>query len=104
LSAALSPFCKKNYAILKTLHLFINVSSSFIMNSIDEGGAKARNTPTLIEFKDLRFLIMDTPSDSSVPAFVQELQKYSADVVVRACDPTYGIELLKKAKIQVVVR
>ena len=34
----------------------------------------------------------------------QELQKYSADVVVRACDPTYETDSLKRSRIQVVVR
>jgi protein tyrosine phosphatase type 4A len=57
--------------------------------------------PSFVNFKNYRFLIMDAPSDVNLPAYIEECQKHNVSHVVRACEPTYGIQPLQKAGIQV---
>jgi hypothetical protein len=59
--------------------------------------------PTLIEHGDFRFLILDTPTDEMCPVYLQVFQKYSVDVIVRACDPTYDTKTINAAGIDIVV-
>jgi len=35
--------------------------------------------------------------------FFQDLKKYDAHIVVRVCEPTYSVDLLKKQGIDVLV-
>jgi protein tyrosine phosphatase type 4A len=58
--------------------------------------------PTLIEVENLRFVIMDAPTDSKLPAYIEKLQQFHVGVVVRACEPTYSTVPLKKVKIDVL--
>lgn len=58
--------------------------------------------PSLIEHKNLRFLIINKPSQATMPQFVKELKKHSVTVVVRCCDPTYDTEPFSKEGINVV--
>eukprot|EP00455_Lapot_gusevi_P044585 TRINITY_DN558_c0_g1_i3.p1 TRINITY_DN558_c0_g1~~TRINITY_DN558_c0_g1_i3.p1 ORF type:complete len:179 (-),score=14.78 TRINITY_DN558_c0_g1_i3:354-890(-) len=63
---------------------------------------KLANPPTLLEYGDYRFVIMDAPTDANLPAYIHELQRYNVDTVVRACEPTYSVSPLKAAGMEVV--
>ncbi|KJE95913.1 dual specificity protein phosphatase CDC14B [Capsaspora owczarzaki ATCC 30864] len=63
--------------------------------------AKIPNPPSYIEFAHMRFLIMDAPSDSNLPAYITELKKHEVSDVVRVCDPTYNTEPLTRNDITV---
>ena len=45
--------------------------------------------PTLVEKFPMRFLIMDAPTQSSLPFYIQEMKKHNVSEVVRVCEPTY---------------
>ncbi|KAI8919068.1 hypothetical protein PhCBS80983_g04664 [Powellomyces hirtus] len=54
------------------------------------------NPPAFVEYKNLRFLIFDAPSDRTLDLYLNELDKYNVTDVVRVCDPTYDKETLAK--------
>jgi len=58
--------------------------------------------PSEIEYKGLRFLITDRPSDASIDKYIEELKKYCCRDVVRVCDPTYKVNRLTEAGIAVL--
>lgn len=60
------------------------------------------NRPSLIEYRDFRFLIMDAPTESNLAAYTEMLVKRNVVAVVRACEPSYHTDMLSKADIQVV--
>ncbi|GAB6018666.1 Protein tyrosine phosphatase prl-1 [Chamberlinius hualienensis] len=62
----------------------------------------ARPAPSEIQYKYMRFLIMDRPTDSTLPYFIEELKKRNAKDVVRVCEPTYQTDLLVKEGIRVL--
>ncbi|ORX88744.1 phosphatases II [Basidiobolus meristosporus CBS 931.73] len=59
------------------------------------------NPPTLVEYKNLRFVIADAPSDNNLALYLKEFEKYNVVDVVRVCEPTYSKELLEKKNITV---
>eukprot|EP01137_Pigoraptor_chileana_P010415 Opistho-2@60019 len=59
------------------------------------------NPPALIEHKNMKFLIMDAPSDSNLGVYITELKKHKVKDVVRVCDPTYNTERLAREGITV---
>jgi len=59
----------------------------------------ASTRPTLIETKNQRFLIMDAPTDSNLPKYIEVLKKTKVKHVVRTCTPTYRTEPLEKEGI-----
>jgi len=59
------------------------------------------NPPSLIENGNYRFLIFDAPNDDNLPVYIPELKKFNVRNLVRACDPTYSVELLRNADIAV---
>jgi protein tyrosine phosphatase type 4A len=60
------------------------------------------NRPSMIEYKQYRFLIMDAPTDSNLPSYIEILKKKRTEVVVRACEPTYSKQPLITAGIRVL--
>lgn len=58
--------------------------------------------PALIRYNHLTFLIINQPTTSTLPAFIEELTQHNACVVVRCCEPTYSTEGLQKNDIKVV--
>jgi len=62
----------------------------------------AVSRPTLIETKNQRFLIMDAPTDSNLPKYIEILKKTKVKHVVRTCSPTYRTEALVKEGIPVM--
>ncbi|KAJ3146040.1 Protein tyrosine phosphatase type IVA 1 [Geranomyces variabilis] len=59
------------------------------------------NPPAFVEYKNLRFLIFDAPSDRTLDLYLQELEKHNVTDVVRVCDPTYDKGTLVKKGIAV---
>jgi len=55
----------------------------------------------LVEYKNMRFLIMDRPSKANLPQFIEELKKCDVHDVIRVCEPTYQSETLTKEGISV---
>jgi len=58
--------------------------------------------PAVIEYKNMRFLITDRPTDSTLDRFIEELKRVNANEVVRVCEPTYKIDNLKSEGIDVL--
>ncbi|XP_074657104.1 protein tyrosine phosphatase type IVA 2-like [Tubulanus polymorphus] len=64
---------------------------------------KARKPePSEIEFKNMRFLITDRPSDANMDKYIEELRRHGAKDVVRVCEPTYSTDKLQTHGINVV--
>eukprot|EP00471_Norrisiella_sphaerica_P008331 CAMPEP_0184495708 /NCGR_PEP_ID=MMETSP0113_2-20130426/32131_1 /TAXON_ID=91329 /ORGANISM="Norrisiella sphaerica, Strain BC52" /LENGTH=166 /DNA_ID=CAMNT_0026882021 /DNA_START=264 /DNA_END=764 /DNA_ORIENTATION=+ len=59
------------------------------------------STPSLIVYKDHRYLIMDAPTDANLDQYMTELKKENVKTLVRTCEPTYSVEKLKQAGIAV---
>lgn len=55
--------------------------------------------PTFIEWKNLRFLIMDVPKQSNLHLYLKECEKYHVTQLVRISEPTYDKEEVEKAGI-----
>lgn len=60
-----------------------------------------RPAPCEIEYKGMKFLITDRPSDTTIKAYIQELKKHKVRDVVRVCEPTYKVEELREEGIGV---
>lgn len=61
-----------------------------------------RPEPAEIEYKGMRFLITDRPSDINMNKYIEELKKHRVVDVVRVCDPTYKTKRLLEAGVTVV--
>ncbi|ESP03415.1 hypothetical protein LOTGIDRAFT_171507 [Lottia gigantea] len=61
-----------------------------------------RPEPAEIEYKNMRFLIMDRPTDSTIDKFIEELHKRGVKDVVRVCEPTYTLNKLEQEGIRVL--
>uniref|UniRef100_A0A1B0ESS5 Protein tyrosine phosphatase type IVA 3 n=1 Tax=Glossina morsitans morsitans TaxID=37546 RepID=A0A1B0ESS5_GLOMM len=60
-----------------------------------------RPAPALIEFKGMKFLITDRPSDVTIHHYITELKKNNVNTVVRVCEPSYNTEELEAQGITV---
>ncbi|XP_077296482.1 protein-tyrosine phosphatase 4A family member PRL-1 [Arctopsyche grandis] len=60
-----------------------------------------RPAPALIEFKGMKFLITDRPSDHTINSYIKELKKHKVCTVVRVCEPSYEVSPLLTEGIQV---
>lgn len=60
-----------------------------------------RPAPAKIEFKGMKFLITDRPSDVTIQTYIGELRKHGVSTVVRVCEPSYKIDELTKQGITV---
>ncbi|KAG1351263.1 hypothetical protein G6F62_003036 [Rhizopus arrhizus] len=49
----------------------------------------------------LRFLILDCPTESTLPHYMEEFKQYQVTHIVRCCQPTYSTTLLNEQGIQV---
>jgi len=59
------------------------------------------NRPTFVEHNNKKFLIMDAPTDENLGKYLEMLKRRNVTHVVRACEPTYGIDPLVKSGIKV---
>uniref|UniRef100_U5EWG9 Protein tyrosine phosphatase iva1 n=1 Tax=Corethrella appendiculata TaxID=1370023 RepID=U5EWG9_9DIPT len=60
-----------------------------------------RPAPAKIEFKGMKFLITDRPSDLTIHSYILELKKHNVSTVVRVCEPSYKIDELASQGIVV---
>ncbi|KAF9189349.1 Protein tyrosine phosphatase type IVA 1 [Haplosporangium sp. Z 767] len=65
------------------------------------GEARLLNRPALIEYKHMRFLVSDAPSDSNLVLYIAEFERHSVKDIVRVCEPTYGTAPLNRMGIKV---
>ncbi|KAG0332808.1 Protein tyrosine phosphatase type IVA 1, partial [Podila humilis] len=63
------------------------------------GEPRLLNRPALIEYKHLRFVVSDAPSDSNLPLYIAEFERHEVKDVVRVCEPTYGTAALDERGI-----
>jgi protein tyrosine phosphatase type 4A len=54
-----------------------------------------------VTFRNMRFLILDCPSNDSLPIYLEEFIAHNITDVVRVCEPTYEIDTLKQHNINV---
>ena len=66
-----------------------------------QGNPKMPNPPTLIEHKNLRFLIFDAPSERNIDLYSKELVTTRVSDVVRVCEPTYDKKTFESLGIRV---
>ncbi|KAJ2454365.1 hypothetical protein EV183_001611 [Coemansia sp. RSA 2336] len=60
------------------------------------------NSFSLIEYdKNHRFLIMDCPTNSTIPLYLREFGRLNVTDVVRVCEPTYSKEPVEKRDVTV---
>ncbi|KAI7901777.1 protein-tyrosine phosphatase-like protein, partial [Cokeromyces recurvatus] len=50
----------------------------------------------------IRFLILDSPTESSLPAYLNEFIHLNVSTVVRCCQPTYNSQILLQRGISVI--
>jgi protein tyrosine phosphatase type 4A len=55
--------------------------------------------PSLVEWKGLRFLIMDAPKPNNLHLYVKECKKRNVVSMVRVCEPTYAASEVQAAGI-----
>ncbi|BFF93197.1 protein tyrosine phosphatase type IVA 1 [Drosophila madeirensis] len=60
-----------------------------------------RPAPALIEYKGMKFLITDRPSDITINHYIMELKKNNVNIVVRVCEPSYNTLELEAQGINV---
>jgi protein tyrosine phosphatase type 4A len=61
-----------------------------------------RPEPAEIEYKGMRFLITDRPTDLNMAKYIEELKRHQVFDVVRICEPTYRTKRLSEAGITVL--
>jgi len=54
-----------------------------------------------VTFRNMRFLILDCPSNENLPIYLEEFVAHNITDVVRVCEPTYETESLKENNINV---
>lgn len=65
------------------------------------GTATMSAHPTLLEWKKLRFVIMDAPKANNLHLYLRELKKQNVVCVVRVCEPTYPASEVEAAGMKV---
>jgi len=68
------------------------------MSSVFQG---LPNPPSVVEYKNCKFLICDAPTDANLELYIKEFKSYDVKHLVRACDPSYSVEKLFKEGITV---
>lgn len=59
------------------------------------------NPPSLIEYKNWKFIIFDAPTEGNLDLYIKEMKKQNVTHLARACDPTYPAEALNEVDIKV---
>lgn len=54
-----------------------------------------------IRYKDVHFIIMDRPSDATLPQLLEHFKRANVRDVIRVCEPSYKTDLLAEAGITV---
>ncbi|CAN0060846.1 unnamed protein product [Phaeothamnion confervicola] len=62
--------------------------------------ANLATKPSLVEYKHLRFLIMDQPKASNLHLYLKECKRHNVIAICRVCEPTYSIDDVRAAGIE----
>lgn len=65
------------------------------------GSMRLPNPPSLVQFDQMRFLIMDAPSETNLHLYIREMERYNVSDIVRVCDPSYPKDVVEKHGIKV---
>lgn len=68
-------------------------------NGVNVDSIKLASKPSHIVYKDLRFLIMDRPTELNLPTYLRELKKAGVTSIVRVCEPSYSADEVEKSGI-----
>ncbi|KAL3832314.1 hypothetical protein ACJMK2_023968 [Sinanodonta woodiana] len=60
-----------------------------------------RGGPSVIEYRGMKFLLLERPTDGTMNTFVEELNQHGVKDLVRVCEPTYNTDRLEKKGIRV---
>ncbi|KAL3836130.1 hypothetical protein ACJMK2_021581 [Sinanodonta woodiana] len=60
-----------------------------------------RAEPTFIEYMDMKFLLMEQPTDGTINIYLEELNRHDVKDLVRVCEPTYKTDMLERNGIRV---
>jgi len=60
--------------------------------------------PSYIEWKNLKFIIMEAPKDSNLHVFIKLFKKYNVSNVVRISEPRYSKASIEEAGIALHVK
>jgi protein tyrosine phosphatase type IVA len=60
------------------------------------------NKPSFVEYNNLRFLILDAPTDLNLEAYLAEFKAVNVTQLVRACECGYNTDRVKKLGIDVL--
>jgi len=63
---------------------------------------KLVNKPCFLEHNELKFIIMDAPSDQNLPLYIEVLKKKNVTNLCRCCEGTYSTSPLEDAGIKVL--
>ncbi|KAH9511053.1 protein-tyrosine phosphatase 4A family member PRL-1 isoform X2 [Dermatophagoides farinae] len=81
-------------------HHLVITGSSLLSSSSTTSSSSGRCGPSLIKYRNLRFLITDKPTDATLNQYVEELQRRNVTDVVRVCEATYSPKRLEQAGIK----
>lgn len=57
--------------------------------------------PSLVEWKNMSFLIMDAPKDSNLHIYLRYFRKHNVVRMVRVCTPSYDVSDVRAAGIEI---
>jgi protein tyrosine phosphatase type 4A len=68
------------------------------------GGVKSQsvqlaNKPSKVEYRGLKFMIIDRPTEYNLPSYLKELKESGVTALVRVCEPTYAPDSVNAAGI-----
>jgi len=76
-------------------------SSSLNRNHTSSCAVSSCGPHSQIQYKNLRFLITDKPTDATLTTYIEELKRRHVSDVVRVCESTYSASRLSTAGISV---
>lgn len=69
-------------------------------NGLDPAAIQLASKPSYVEHKNMRFLIMDRPTEVNLPTYLRELKKVGVTDIVRVChEQTYSAAEVSKQAI-----
>lgn len=77
-------------------------SASFIFVRAVDYRKMAPPPPAEIVYGNMRFLIIDRPTDKTLPLFIRALKTANAKIVVKVCDSSYDTSILEQEGIPVL--
>ena len=63
------------------------------------GPIQLANKPSKVEYKNLKFMIIDRPTEYNLPAYIKELKENGVTALVRVCEATYSRAPVESAGI-----